>query len=588
MAQHAILRFEKHKGNPARPLEAHHERQKDQYASNPDIDTSRSKYNFHIVKPEGRYYHFIQSRIEQAGCRTRKDSTRFVDTLITASPEFFKGKSPKEIQAFFQRASDFLIGRVGRENIVSAVVHMDEKTPHLHLTFVPLTKDNRLCAKDIIGNRANLTKWQDDFHAYMVEKYPDLERGESASKTGRKHIPTRLFKQAVSLSRQARAIEATLDGINPLNAGKKKEEALSLLKKWFPQMENFSGQLKKYKVTINDLLAENEKLEARAKASEKGKIKDTMERAKLKSELDDLQRLVDRIPPDILPDLKHSKDEAWINALHDRIVPCMLNIFDKNSQKEIIRDYLEGKEAFANSAAFLKPIRNENRWIFNVDEGILEYRKLAGWDEFACRCMIVLCLTCTGNGISKPLLNNKDEKQTIDAFVKALPVLGLSVRDCMTVLATMCDQIYNEKGKKLLIKAVQKHFVTEPGLAGLADAALNSSASARIMAVEGLETLLSQSQCTEEARKALTTCAGDSSKQVQELLAERYIRHPDWEQDYLTMLGSKKAAVHSLVVRILAGIDTEKYRSTLEGALAVEKNAKVTDQITALLNDVDC
>ena len=113
MAQHAILRFEKHKGNPARPLEAHHERKKEQYASNPDIDTSRSKYNFHIVKPEGRYYHFIQNRIEQAGCRTRKDSTRFVDTLITASPEFFKGKSPKEIQAFFQRAADFLIGRVG-------------------------------------------------------------------------------------------------------------------------------------------------------------------------------------------------------------------------------------------------------------------------------------------------------------------------------------------------------------------------------------------------------------------------------------------------------------------------------------------
>ena len=82
-------------------------------------------------------------------------------SLITASPEFFKGKSPKEIQAFFQRAADFLIRRVGRENIVSALVHMDEKTPHLHLTFVPLTKDNRLCAKEIIGNRANLTKWQD-------------------------------------------------------------------------------------------------------------------------------------------------------------------------------------------------------------------------------------------------------------------------------------------------------------------------------------------------------------------------------------------------------------------------------------------
>ena len=87
-----------------------------------------------------------------------QENPRFVDTLITASPEFFKKKSPKEIQEFFQRAADFLIGRVGKENIVSAVVHMDEKTPHLHLTFVPLTKDNRLCAKEIIGNRANLTK----------------------------------------------------------------------------------------------------------------------------------------------------------------------------------------------------------------------------------------------------------------------------------------------------------------------------------------------------------------------------------------------------------------------------------------------
>ncbi|QNL45053.1 plasmid recombination protein [Oscillibacter hominis] len=309
MPQYAILRFAKHKGNPARPLEAHHERQKEKYSSNPDIDTTKSKYNFHIVKPEGRYYHFIQNRIEQAGCRTRKDSTRFVDTLITASPEFFKGKSPKEIQAFFQRAADFLIQRVGRENIVSAVVHMDEHTPHMHLTFVPLTKDNRLCAKEILGNRASLSRWQDDFHAYMVEKYSDLERGESANKTGRKHIPTRLFKQAVSLSKQAKSIEAALDGINPLNAGKKKEEAIALLKKWFPQMESFSGQLKKYKVTITDLLEENKKLEARARAGESGKLKDRMERAKLESELHNIQRLVERIPPDVLTELQRQQHD---------------------------------------------------------------------------------------------------------------------------------------------------------------------------------------------------------------------------------------------------------------------------------------
>lgn len=307
MPQYAILRFEKHKGNPAKPLEAHHERQKEKYASNPDIDAERSKYNFHIVKPEGRYYHFIQKRIEQAGCRTRKDSTRFVDTLITASPEFFQGKTPKEVHGYFKRAAEFIIDQVGRENIISAVVHMDEKTPHMHLTFVPLTEDNRLCAKEILGNRASLTKWQDDFFAHMVEKYPDLERGESASVTGRKHIPPRLFKQAVSLSKQAKAIETVLSSINPLNAGKKKDEALEMLKKWFPQMENFTGQLKKYKVTIEDLLEENENLEARAKASETGKMKDTLERAKLKSELENMQQLINNLPPDLKAELELSK-----------------------------------------------------------------------------------------------------------------------------------------------------------------------------------------------------------------------------------------------------------------------------------------
>ena len=62
--------------------------------------------------------------------------------------------------------------------------------------------------------------------------------------------------------------------------------------------------MKKYKVTINDLLEENRKLEARAKASEKGKMKDTMERAKLESELHNIQRLVGRIPPEVLAELK--------------------------------------------------------------------------------------------------------------------------------------------------------------------------------------------------------------------------------------------------------------------------------------------
>ena len=142
MPQYAILRFEKQKGGSCRALEAHHERQKEKYASNLNIDIEKSKYNFHIIQPTKYYRLEVDERIKAAGCRTRKDSTMFVDTLITASPDFFKGKKQSEIKEFFRTAVDFIADKIGKDNIFSAVVHMDEKTPHLHLCFTPIWLKN--------------------------------------------------------------------------------------------------------------------------------------------------------------------------------------------------------------------------------------------------------------------------------------------------------------------------------------------------------------------------------------------------------------------------------------------------------------
>ena len=187
-AQYGILRFKKYKGPAISPIEAHNERTKEQYASNPDIDTSRSRYNLHLVQPQGRYREEADRMIAAAHCRVRKDSVRVVEALVTASPEFFKGKSRSEIKAYFEYALEFLRSKQDSKTFISAVVHMDEKTPHLHLCFVPLTADGRLSAKEIIGNRKNLVRWQDEFWQHMVKQYPELERGESASQTGREHI----------------------------------------------------------------------------------------------------------------------------------------------------------------------------------------------------------------------------------------------------------------------------------------------------------------------------------------------------------------------------------------------------------------
>lgn len=200
-AQYAILRFAKYKGPEIGHIESHNERTKEKYASNPDVDTFRSHLNFHLVSPERKYRAEAEKRIAEAGCRTRSDSARVVEALVTASPAFFKGKKKGEVRAYFQEALDFIKQNQSPETIISAVVHMDEKTPHMHLSFVPLTADGRLSAKEIVGNKKKLTQWQDRFWEHMVKKYPDLERGESASETGRDHIPPRLFKEAVHLNR---------------------------------------------------------------------------------------------------------------------------------------------------------------------------------------------------------------------------------------------------------------------------------------------------------------------------------------------------------------------------------------------------
>lgn len=246
---YAILRFAKHKGGASKALSAHHERTKEVYASNPDIDPSRTAQNFHLVTPRWSYEQEIKHRIRMAGCRVRKDSVKFVDTLVTVSPEFVQAHEA-EMKEYFTRAFEFLKDRIGEDNIISAVVHMDEKTPHLHLCFVPLTRDGRLSAKEILGNKKSMIRWQDDFYAYMVERWPELERGSPAVETKRRHLTPQWYKKVTAMDAKLEQLEATLNGINFLNAGKKREEAVAQLAELLPQVESFQAEMQRMKDAI--------------------------------------------------------------------------------------------------------------------------------------------------------------------------------------------------------------------------------------------------------------------------------------------------------------------------------------------------
>lgn len=321
--QYAIMRFAKYKGPEITNIEAHNERRKERYASNPDIDLSRSKHNFHLIEPPQRYRAEAERQISAAGCRTRKDSVRVVEVLFTATPEFFKGKKLPEIRQYFEETLRFFVQYQSRETIISAVVHMDEKTAHMHLSFVPLTPDGRLSAKEIVGNKKKLTWWQDEFWQHMVKQYPELERGESASQTGREHIPPRIFKEMTQLTKQKEQLDALLVGITPFNGKSRAAEISKVLDSYIPNVARMKDQLRKYNVAFTKTAAENEKLKEKNRTlsasldkAKEGSVLKRLEDAKLRQDYEAALKTLDSIPPEVIrfyenrtqePAMRHDK-----------------------------------------------------------------------------------------------------------------------------------------------------------------------------------------------------------------------------------------------------------------------------------------
>lgn len=187
------------------------------------------------------------------------------------------------------------------------MVHLDEATPHMHVTFVPLTEDNRLCAKEIIGNVKKLTEWQDKFWTHMVKRYPELERGESASKTGQKHIPPRVYKEMAHLNKQRDKLNQLLNGVNVFNAKSRAGEINKLLDSYIPAVEQMQTQLKKYKRAFTDtvtenqeLKKENEKLELSLEMAQRKSVSKAIKDMQLQRDYENAVELLEHIPKEIL------------------------------------------------------------------------------------------------------------------------------------------------------------------------------------------------------------------------------------------------------------------------------------------------
>lgn len=190
---YGIIRIQKFGATAVKGIEIHDQRKKDVSHTNPDIDRSESANNYVLYESES-FTVDVKTRIQELDLKKtpRKDAVVMCQALITSDREFFDRTDKFHQEYFFKDALAFIQREYGPENIISATVHLDEKTPHMHVNFVPVTADGRLSAKSLL-TRESLRNLQTDFYRQVGQKY-DLERGESREDK-RKHLDTEEFKQ---------------------------------------------------------------------------------------------------------------------------------------------------------------------------------------------------------------------------------------------------------------------------------------------------------------------------------------------------------------------------------------------------------
>ena len=228
-----VLHMSKFKKDAIRGIQSHNRRERESH-SNPDIDYSRSVGNYDLHESASdNYAQAIQNRIDDLLMvkAVRKDAVHMCGLIVSSDKSFFTRMGKEETRRFFEEAAAYLTDFVGKENVISAMVHMDEKTPHMHFLHVPVTQDGRLSANSIY-TRASLKKLQTELPIYLQSRGFDIQRGvEQKPGSAKKHLDTREFKQQqeslAGLRREADAVaHEALQLIGEMIERRKQEEVL--------------------------------------------------------------------------------------------------------------------------------------------------------------------------------------------------------------------------------------------------------------------------------------------------------------------------------------------------------------------------
>ncbi len=190
--------------------------------NNQEIDITKSHLNYNLATHQNmNQLDFIKKRTAEVNCPNRKEINVMCSWVITKPKEL----NPDEENLFFQEAYKFLDNRYGKDNVISAYVHFDETTPHMHFAFIPIKFDEKkeqykVCAKEVV-NRQDLRTFHKDLSNYMENIFKrNIGLINYATKDGNKSIVELKKETYISkvkeLNKKIKELDKTSYNINQL------------------------------------------------------------------------------------------------------------------------------------------------------------------------------------------------------------------------------------------------------------------------------------------------------------------------------------------------------------------------------------
>ena len=309
--------------------------------------------------------------------------------IFTSDQAFFDKIGEGETKRYFDECYKFICNykNLGEKNIISAVVHLDEDVPHMHLMFVPIvhTKDKegkdfeKICARDFWKGRDSYRKLQDAYFNHVKSKGFDLERGMFVEDTGRKHYSVEEYKKITNYENTKKVLkEMKLElpefpDINDISKFSLKRDEKILEKIIKPQNDLI-------KELYKDNLALNKELSKQAKVVDEA-VKYQEERNKIIADNKELHSTVEEIKNEYQEksynleyeykyeihklEKENSRLHKIINKFYetiDKFIHWICAKFDIAEEDNLIRDFQRETNTFIDSEKQIKHEEMEKEW----------------------------------------------------------------------------------------------------------------------------------------------------------------------------------------------------------------------------------